>query len=86
MTTPQTHGTLDQLGHGQRRRIARIQGERTLRRCLLDMGMVASEEVVVTAVAPLGDPIALTIKGSRLSLRKDEARHILLEAFDATAV
>lgn len=71
--------TLDQLARGQRATIVRIAGERTLRRRLLDMGLVTGETVTLTAVAPLGDPLELTVKGYRLSLRKAEARQIVVE-------
>lgn len=71
--------TLDQLARGQQAVVVRIGGERTLRRRLLDMGLVSGETVTLTALAPLGDPLELTVKGYRLSLRKAEARLIIVE-------
>jgi ferrous iron transport protein A len=71
--------TLDQLAYGRRAVVVRIGGERALRRRLLDMGLVTGETVTLTAVAPLGDPIELTVKGYRLSLRKAEARLVVVE-------
>jgi ferrous iron transport protein A len=71
--------TLDQLARGQRATIVRIAGERALRRRLLDMGLVTGETVTLTAIAPLGDPLELMVKGYRLSLRKAEARQIVVE-------
>ncbi len=71
--------TLDQLVRDQRAVVVRINGERALRRRLLDMGLVPGEQVTLTAIAPLGDPIELTLKGYRLSLRKAEARLVVVE-------
>jgi ferrous iron transport protein A len=79
MSTENTMITLDQLGRGQRARVVRIGGERSLRRRLLDMGLVTGETVTLTTVAPLGDPLELSVKGYRLSLRKAEARLISVE-------
>lgn len=71
--------TLDQLPKGQRAVILRIEGDRGLRRRLLDMGMLIGETLTLTAVAPLGDPIEVTVKGYRLSLRKQEAHIVVVE-------
>lgn len=79
MTTTSSETTLDQLARGRRAVVVRIGGERALRRRLLDMGLVTGEPVTLTAVAPLGDPIELTVKGYRLSLRKAEARLVVVE-------
>lgn len=46
---------------------------------LMEMGCVPGEVVTVDQVAPLGDPIAITVAGYNLSLRIDEARHIFVE-------
>jgi ferrous iron transport protein A len=45
---------------------------------LMEMGCVPGEEVIVEQVAPLGDPLSITVSGYRLSLRINEARHILV--------
>lgn len=79
MTTDSARVTLDTLACGQSAVVVRIDGERTLRRRFLDMGLVTGEPITLTAVAPLGDPIELTVKGYRLSLRKEEARLIVVE-------
>ncbi|MBI5101081.1 MAG: ferrous iron transport protein A [Nitrospirae bacterium] len=52
-----------------------------LRRRLMDMGVLVGEEVKVGKVAPLGDPIEVTIKNYSLSLRKKEAESIAVEVF-----
>ena len=46
---------------------------------LLSMGILKGEKVVVTKKSVLGDPIEVTIRGYNLSLRKDEASHVLVE-------
>lgn len=79
MSNPNAEMTLDQLGRGQRAIVVRIGGERNLRRRLLDMGLVTGETVTLRAVAPLGDPLELTLKGYQLSLRKAEARLVVVE-------
>ncbi|RRR65508.1 MAG: ferrous iron transport protein A [Candidatus Viridilinea halotolerans] len=79
MSNEKIETTLDQIGRGQRAVVVRITGERTLRRRLLDMGLVTGETVLLRAVAPLGDPLELTLKGYQLSLRKAEARLVVVE-------
>jgi ferrous iron transport protein A len=70
---------LAMLKPGQRGRISRIGAVGPLRRRLMDMGVLVGEEVKVDKVAPLGDPIEITVKNYNLSLRKKEAEGILLE-------
>jgi len=60
-------------------RIIRINESRNTCRRLLDMGCVRGAEIEVIKVAPLGDPIDITIKGYHLSLRKEEAKNIEVE-------
>ena len=59
--------------------IVRVGGGGAVRRRLLDMGVIAESEVEVERVAPLGDPIAIKIKGYSLSLRKEEAANVEVE-------
>ncbi|MCS6940944.1 MAG: FeoA family protein [Roseiflexaceae bacterium] len=77
--------TLDQLARGRSAIIVRVDGDRALRRRLLDMGLVHGETITLTGLAPLGDPLELTVKGYRLSLRKSDARCIQVEPINATA-
>lgn len=79
MSTSSAEMTLDQLARGQHAVVVRIGGERALRRRLLDMGLVPGERITLAAIAPLGDPIELTLKGYQLSLRKAEARLVVVE-------
>lgn len=50
-----------------------VRGERALRRRLMEHGLVPGTEVAVTNVAPLGDPLEISVRGARLSLRRNEA-------------
>jgi ferrous iron transport protein A len=59
--------------------IIRSFGETELYVKLLEMGVIPDEEISVELAAPLGDPIAILVSGYQLSLRKDEAEHILVE-------
>ncbi|MDR3085885.1 MAG: ferrous iron transport protein A [Christensenellaceae bacterium] len=70
--------TLDQLEPGQGARIAAVGGCGALRRRLLDMGLTPGTAVTVRKVAPLGDPIELTLRGYELSIRKEDACQIEL--------
>ena len=60
--------------------VKKIYAEGTLRKKLLDMGMIPGTKVEVIKVAPLGNPIDIKVKGYHLSLRKEEAAQILVEA------
>ena len=71
---------LSALKCGQKGRITAIETQGPLRRRLMDMGVLVGEEVKMEKVAPLGDPLEITIKNYRLSLRKKEADGILVEA------
>lgn len=68
------------LRPGEKGRIVRIGAIGPLRRRLMDMGVLVGEEITVEKIAPLGDPIEITVKNYNLSLRKKEAEGILLEA------
>jgi ferrous iron transport protein A len=68
------------LNPGERGRIVRIGAIGPLKRRLMDMGVLVGVEVRVEKVAPLGDPIEVTVRNYSLSLRKSEAEGILVEA------
>jgi ferrous iron transport protein A len=70
---------LAQLKPGEKGTISAIGAIGPLRRRLMDMGILAGVEVKVLKVAPLGDPIEVTIKSYNLSLRKKEAEGISVE-------
>jgi len=70
---------LSELNRGEKGKIVKIGGGGSIRRRLLDMGMVSGTEVEMERVAPLGDPIEIRVKGYNLSLRKEEAASIQVE-------
>jgi ferrous iron transport protein A len=70
---------LAKLKPGEKGRITSIGAVGPLKRRLMDMGVLVGEEVKVEKVAPLGDPIEISIKSYKLSLRKKEAEGIAVE-------
>jgi len=70
--------TLRDLKPGEKGKVVKIKGKGNLKKRLLDMGIVPGTEIQLEKVAPLGDPIDILIKGYHLSLRKDEAKDILI--------
>ncbi len=71
--------TLRDVPIGQSARVRRLQGEGALKRHIMDMGITKGTDVYIRKVAPLGDPIEVTVRGYELSLRKSEAENILIE-------
>ena len=71
--------TLRELSIKKSARIVRVHGEGALKRRLMDMGLTRGTTVTVKKVAPLGDPIEVTVRGYELSLRKDDAALIEIE-------
>lgn len=59
--------------------VRKIDGEGAVRRRIMDMGLTKGTQVLVRKVAPLGDPIELTVRGYELSIRKADAESILVE-------
>ena len=74
--------TLDELAINTPAVITQVGGEGELRLRLLDMGLTPRTAVRVKKVAPLGDPIEITVRGYSLSLRKDDARMITVRPAD----
>lgn len=71
--------TLKEVGPGNRATICRISGEKRIKRRIMDMGLTKGVEVFVRKVAPLGDPIEITVRGYELSIRKADADAIEVE-------
>jgi len=71
--------TLDRLKVGQKAKIVKVGGAGSLRRRIVDMGVVKGAPIEVVKVAPLGDPLEVKIKRYNLSLRKSEAAGIQVE-------
>ena len=70
--------TLRDVPVGQSATVRRLTGDGAVKRRIMDMGITKGTEVQVHKVAPLGDPIEVTVRGFELSLRKDEAEHVLV--------
>ena len=71
--------TLKQTAVGETVRVVRLHGEGAVKRRIMDMGLTKGVSVTVRKVAPLGDPIELTVRGYELSLRKSEAECVLVD-------
>ena len=65
--------TLRDVRVGESATVARLDGPGAIKRRIMDMGLTKGTRVLVHKVAPLGDPIEVTVRGYELSLRKDEA-------------
>lgn len=68
--------TVADLPLGTAASVTRVDGARAFRRRLLEMGLVPGTEVRVVAVAPLGDPIQIEVRGGQWSMRRAEAAQI----------
>lgn len=71
--------TLRDVEIGQTARVRRLKGEGALKRHIMDMGITKGVDVYVRKVAPLGDPLEVTVRGYELSLRKNEAACVLVD-------
>ena len=70
--------TLRQVKIGDRVKVVKLHGEGAVKRRIMDMGITKGVDVYMRKVAPLGDPIEVTVRGFELSLRKDEAANVLV--------
>ena len=71
--------TLKEVNIGETVKVAKITGEGPIKRRIMDMGITKGTEIDVRKVAPLGDPIEVTIRGYELSLRKADIDIIQVE-------
>ncbi len=71
--------TLRDVPIGQSATVRRLMGEGELKRRIMNMGLTKGAQVQVRKVAPLGDPIEITVRGTEVSLRKTEAEHVLVD-------
>ena len=71
--------TLREAGIGETVRVSKVLGEGSLRRHLMDMGITKGCQIFIRKVAPLGDPVEITVRGYELSLRRSEAECIQIE-------
>ena len=70
---------LREVPMGGTAKVVRIHGEGAVKRRIMDMGITRGVEIYVRKVAPLGDPIEITVRGYELSLRKADAESIEVE-------
>ena len=63
--------------------VVRLHGDGPVKRRIMDMGITKGVEIYVRKVAPLGDPVELTIRGYELSLRKADAEMVEVESVEA---
>ncbi len=68
--------TLKEAQVGQTVTVKKLCGEGAVKRRIMDMGITKGTEVYIRKVAPLGDPIEVTVRGYELSLRKADAENI----------
>ncbi len=71
--------TLRDVKIGQTVKVVKLHGEGAVKRRIMDMGLTRGTEVFVRKVAPLGDPVELTVRGYELSLRKADAEMVEVE-------
>ncbi|MDR1639945.1 MAG: ferrous iron transport protein A [Clostridiales bacterium] len=72
-------GTLKTVKTGDTVKVAKINGAGAVKHRLMEMGITKGSEVYVRKVAPLGDPIEVTIRGYELSVRKEDAEMVEVE-------
>lgn len=72
--------TLRETRIGETVKVVKLHGEGAVKRRIMDMGITKGTEIYVRKVAPLGDPVELTVRGYELSLRKADAEMIEVEA------
>ncbi|MDD6772168.1 MAG: FeoA family protein [Inconstantimicrobium porci] len=71
--------TLRDIQCGSKAKVEKVQGAGGVRRRIMDMGITKGCEILVRKVAPLGDPIEITVRGYELTLRKADAEMILVK-------
>ena len=75
-----TMETLRNAKVGQTVKVVKLHGEGAVKRRLMDMGLTRGTEVYIRKVAPLGDPVEVTVRNYELSIRKADAEMIEIEA------
>lgn len=68
--------TLREVKIGETVTVKKLTGEGAVKRRIMDMGITKGTEITVRKVAPLGDPIEITVRGYELSLRKEDAEMV----------
>lgn len=68
--------TLKDIKVGQTVEVAKINGDGAIKRRIMDMGVTKGTKLYIRKVAPLGDPVEVTIRGYELTIRKEDAQNI----------
>ena len=71
--------TLKEAKIGETVKVVKLHGEGAVKRRIMDMGITKGTEITVRKVAPLGDPVEVTVRGYELSLRKADAEMVEVE-------
>ncbi len=71
--------TLREVKNGETVQVVKLQGDGAVKRRIMDMGITKGCSVFVRKVAPLGDPVEVTVRGYELSLRKEDAQMVEVE-------
>ncbi len=71
--------TLKEVKVGETVKVVKLHGEGAVKRRIMDMGITKGVEIYVRKVAPLGDPVEITVRGYELSLRKNDAEMVEVE-------
>lgn len=71
--------TLREVKVGETVKVTKLNGEGAVKHRIMDMGITKGVEIYVRKVAPLGDPVEVTVRGYELSLRKADAEMVVIE-------
>ena len=71
--------TLREIPCGKNAKVLKLTGEGPTRRRIMDMGITKGSRIYIRKVAPLGDPVEVTVRGYELSVRKEDAKCVLVE-------
>ena len=76
--------TLRDVKTGSTVKVVKLHGEGAIKRRIMDMGITKGTEIFVRKVAPLGDPVEVTVRNYELSIRKADAKLIVKDVYDRT--
>ena len=71
--------TLKEVKCGDTVSVVKLHGEGAVKRRIMDMGITKGSRIYIRKVAPLGDPVEVTVRGYELSVRKEDAKCVLVE-------
>ena len=71
--------TLKDVKVGKSAKVVKVHGEGAIKRRIMDMGITKGTEIYIRKVAPLGDPVEVTVRGYELSIRKADAQMVEIE-------